>query len=422
MTSCGGRSHRGGRAGSSPDPEGPEPWDGWPGQRPGAIASGRARHPPRPQPARPRRSSLGPARRSDPARHRPRRVVRLLRRRQLHHLPDGDDVRRVLDPHRRGHPDRPGLLPAGRLCAGRPRHPRARHRHRRPLRDRGREHAHGARVDRRSGTTSGSATRCSSPTPATATRTPRPPSGTSSEPTSPSQSAPAAGSATARSSCRAPGSAVRSSSGRDPSSGGVPDHAVVAGVPARIVRRFEPGVGWVAPAMPPTSGLAWTTTRSPRCSPERCDLTDRIVPDRLWPRRPEVTMGGAHQARARHPRRPRRSGRREGCVARPRGHRTRPRSVAFAMRRPPSPARLRRGREVHHHRRRRTPGGGDGALARRRARGQCGRHVTGVLPPRARPATPTAPPPGRRPRRASGGHQSAALERELAHARDVRRR
>ena len=28
--------------------------------------------------------------------------------------------------------------------------------------------------------------------------------------------------------------------------GTVPDHAVVAGVPARIVRRLEPGVGWVA--------------------------------------------------------------------------------------------------------------------------------------------------------------------------------
>ena len=28
--------------------------------------------------------------------------------------------------------------------------------------------------------------------------------------------------------------------------GPVPDHAVVAGVPARIVRRLEPGVGWVA--------------------------------------------------------------------------------------------------------------------------------------------------------------------------------
>lgn len=28
--------------------------------------------------------------------------------------------------------------------------------------------------------------------------------------------------------------------------GEVPDHAVVAGVPARILRRFEPGVGWVS--------------------------------------------------------------------------------------------------------------------------------------------------------------------------------
>lgn len=27
--------------------------------------------------------------------------------------------------------------------------------------------------------------------------------------------------------------------------GNVPDHAVVAGAPARVVRRFEPGVGWV---------------------------------------------------------------------------------------------------------------------------------------------------------------------------------
>jgi acetyltransferase-like isoleucine patch superfamily enzyme len=41
--------------------------------------------------------------------------------------------------------------------------------------------------------------------------------------------------------------------------GTVPDHAVVAGVPARVVRRFEPGVGWVATSDPADVKPVWTT-------------------------------------------------------------------------------------------------------------------------------------------------------------------
>jgi acetyltransferase-like isoleucine patch superfamily enzyme len=40
--------------------------------------------------------------------------------------------------------------------------------------------------------------------------------------------------------------------------GVVPDHAVVAGVPARMVRRLEPGVGWVATDDPGNIRPAWT--------------------------------------------------------------------------------------------------------------------------------------------------------------------
>jgi acetyltransferase-like isoleucine patch superfamily enzyme len=41
--------------------------------------------------------------------------------------------------------------------------------------------------------------------------------------------------------------------------GTVPDHAVVAGVPARVVRRFEPGVGWTSTSDPADVKPAWTT-------------------------------------------------------------------------------------------------------------------------------------------------------------------
>jgi acetyltransferase-like isoleucine patch superfamily enzyme len=42
--------------------------------------------------------------------------------------------------------------------------------------------------------------------------------------------------------------------------GVVPDHAVVAGVPARVVRHFEPGVGWVALDDPANIRPAWTAS------------------------------------------------------------------------------------------------------------------------------------------------------------------
>ena len=40
--------------------------------------------------------------------------------------------------------------------------------------------------------------------------------------------------------------------------GVVPDHAVVAGVPARVVRRHEPGLGWAATSDPSDVRPAWT--------------------------------------------------------------------------------------------------------------------------------------------------------------------
>jgi acetyltransferase-like isoleucine patch superfamily enzyme len=40
--------------------------------------------------------------------------------------------------------------------------------------------------------------------------------------------------------------------------GVVPDHAVVAGVPAKVVRRLEPGVGWAASSDPDDVRPAWT--------------------------------------------------------------------------------------------------------------------------------------------------------------------
>jgi acetyltransferase-like isoleucine patch superfamily enzyme len=42
--------------------------------------------------------------------------------------------------------------------------------------------------------------------------------------------------------------------------GTIPDHAIVAGVPARVVRRFEPDVGWVASGDPSDTRPAWTTS------------------------------------------------------------------------------------------------------------------------------------------------------------------
>jgi acetyltransferase-like isoleucine patch superfamily enzyme len=41
--------------------------------------------------------------------------------------------------------------------------------------------------------------------------------------------------------------------------GTVPDHCVVAGVPARVVRRLEPGAGWVAVRDPSDVRPAWTS-------------------------------------------------------------------------------------------------------------------------------------------------------------------
>lgn len=42
--------------------------------------------------------------------------------------------------------------------------------------------------------------------------------------------------------------------------GTVPDHCIVAGVPARIVRRLDPGVGWVAASNPGDVKPAWTAS------------------------------------------------------------------------------------------------------------------------------------------------------------------
>jgi acetyltransferase-like isoleucine patch superfamily enzyme len=42
--------------------------------------------------------------------------------------------------------------------------------------------------------------------------------------------------------------------------GVVPDHAVVAGVPARVVRQFVPGVGWPASSDPTDVRPAWTAS------------------------------------------------------------------------------------------------------------------------------------------------------------------
>lgn len=42
--------------------------------------------------------------------------------------------------------------------------------------------------------------------------------------------------------------------------GTIPDHAVVAGVPARVVRRLEPDVGWVASSDPADVKPAWTAS------------------------------------------------------------------------------------------------------------------------------------------------------------------
>jgi len=42
--------------------------------------------------------------------------------------------------------------------------------------------------------------------------------------------------------------------------GEIPDHAVVAGVPARVVRTFEPGVGWVSSGDPADIRPAWTAS------------------------------------------------------------------------------------------------------------------------------------------------------------------
>jgi len=40
--------------------------------------------------------------------------------------------------------------------------------------------------------------------------------------------------------------------------GDVPDHAIVAGVPARVVRRFEAGVGWVSTSRDDDVRAVWT--------------------------------------------------------------------------------------------------------------------------------------------------------------------
>lgn len=42
--------------------------------------------------------------------------------------------------------------------------------------------------------------------------------------------------------------------------GTVPDHVVVAGVPARVVRRLEPEIGWVSSSDPADVRPAWTTS------------------------------------------------------------------------------------------------------------------------------------------------------------------
>lgn len=40
--------------------------------------------------------------------------------------------------------------------------------------------------------------------------------------------------------------------------GTVPDHCVVAGVPAQVVRRYEPGSGWVSTTDPADVRPEWT--------------------------------------------------------------------------------------------------------------------------------------------------------------------
>jgi len=52
--------------------------------------------------------------------------------------------------------------------------------------------------------------------------------------------------------------------------GEVPDRAVIGGVPARIIRRHEPGVGWVRP-----DGAGDVITESPTIDP--ADLADRLA-------------------------------------------------------------------------------------------------------------------------------------------------
>ena len=44
--------------------------------------------------------------------------------------------------------------------------------------------------------------------------------------------------------------------------GVVPDHSVVAGVPARVVRRLEPAVGWVATRDAADVRPAWTAAEA----------------------------------------------------------------------------------------------------------------------------------------------------------------
>ena len=214
--------------------------------------------PPVAQLARPRRVGLDGPPRCHRARRPPGRPVRRLRPGELPGLPDRRRLRRAVDPDRRGHPGRPLRQPVGRHGA------RAGDGHRPGGADRRPQHDRPGKPHRRatsrstSAATSRPAPTSTSPTRTTATRT-RTRSSTSSGPTTCRwSSATAAGSGTGvvvlpgtelgRNTVVAAGAVVR---------GTFPDHCVLAGVPAKIVRRYVPGSGWVtgsAAAVPEDTG------------------------------------------------------------------------------------------------------------------------------------------------------------------------
>lgn len=57
--------------------------------------------------------------------------------------------------------------------------------------------------------------------------------------------------------------------------GRIEDHTVVAGVPAKVVRRLEPGVGWVSASNPADVRPAWTSA----------EVAAMLAGETPWPRR-----------------------------------------------------------------------------------------------------------------------------------------